>query len=296
MRHLIILITLLTITVTSLSANNIVGTWHTSDGQSLYQFDFNSNGTYSVTANGNRINGTWQVANSVLTTNMNGTTASYRYAFEKGYLVLAASRTEVMILGKDKSYFQNLLAQSGNSNNNTNTNSNSNQRAVLSDAEFLNFLQNYETMTPNNIYITLTRMSKEQQQWIPIFQAWYSMMMYHACQGNQAYNNQADSQACAYAKASHQNTVQLLQSSGLNSYSGLGDPWSEGKLENGKLITQYLKKAGKISNATYNTYMGVQSDINKMQNETTQTIIDNFKSPPCVEHYEEGTHAYLGCY
>ena len=291
MRHFIILITLLTITLTSLSAKNIVGTWHTTDGQALYQFDFKSNGTYRVTANGNQQNGTWKSSNSVLTTTMNGTKASYRYAFEKGYLILATSRTEFMILGKDRAYFQNILTKSGNSNNN-----NSNQRSIMSDAEFLTLLQNHETMPPNSVYIGLTRMSKEQQQWIPIFQAWYNMMMFKACQGNQAYSNQADAKMCAYAKASYQNTVQLLQSSGLSGYGGLNDPWSEGKLENGKLITQYLKKSGKISDATYNTYMGVQSNINKMQNETTQTIIDNFKSPPCTEHYEEGSNAYLGCY
>ena len=292
MRLIMTLIALLTITTTSLLANTIIGTWHTTDGQSLYQFDFNSNGTYAVMANGNRMNGTWQSANAVLTTNMNGTTSNYRYAFEKGYLILATSKTEFMVLGKDRAYFQNLLAQNGNQNSTNQTN----QGGVMSDAEFLQFLQNYESMNPNSIYISLTRMSKKQQEWIPIFQAWYSMMMFKACQGNQAYSNQADAQACAYVKAEHQNTVQLLQSTGISNYSGLGDPWSEGKLENDKLITQYLRKAGKIDNSTYNTYMGVQANINRMQNETTQTIIDNFKSPPCVEHYEEGTYAYLGCY
>ena len=291
MRHLIILITLLTITISSLSANRIInGIWYTTDGQALYQFDFNANGTYNVTANGNSINGTWQSANSVLTTNINGTTASYRYAFEKGYLILATSKTEVMVLGKDRAYFQNLLANSGKGANNNR------QSGVLSDSEFLQLLENFTTMNPDSVYVSLTRLSKEQQSWIPIFQAWYNMIMFRACQGNQAYSNQTDAQMCANAKASYQNTVQLLQSTGLSNYNGLGDPWSQGKSETNQLITQYRKKSGQIDSATYNTYMGTQSNINRMQNETTQTIVDGFKPLPCVDHYEQGTNAFLGCY
>ena len=285
MKKIVILIFLI---VNFLVANSaIIGNWYTTDGQKIYQFVFKNNGVYNLIKDNQILQGNWKILNNNIVINLNGTVTKYSYKFQNGYLILIMSNKSYIMLGKNRNYFQNLIANNTNTNTNINTNT-----GVLTDKEFLQFLQNFYNLTPDNVYIALTRMSKSQQSWIPVFKAWYEMYMFKACQGSLAYKNNSDAQACAYVKQSYNNRVQLLQG-----YSGsLGDPWSKAKSENSKLTTFYLKKLGKISGATYNSYINTQQNIYNMQNQTTNTIINNLKPEPCVNHYEQGTNAFLGCY
>ena len=268
-----------------LAQNSVIGKWYSTDGQRLYMFHFKPNGTYIVKVGNQKKFGKWQIDNSTLATTIDNKTTKYRYAFNKGYLILALSQKEFIVLGKDKSYFQNLLAKAKNTQQ-------TNQNRPLNNKEFLYLLQNFATMPPNSVYLAVTRMDKEQQSWIPIYKAWYQMLLYRACQGDLAYKNKSDAQMCAYVKAQHQQTLQLLQGYG----GSLGDPWANAKRQNNNLIMLYKKKLGLINGASFNSYMGTQQNIYNMQNQTTNTIINNMKPLPCTEHYEQGTNVYLGCY
>jgi len=262
--------------------NSIVGQWYSTDGQRLYSFNFKADGTYSVKIdNGQTKIGKWQANNSIITTTIDNASTKYRYAFNQGYLILALSKNSYVVLGKDRSYFQNLLAKAKNTQLN-------NQNRPLTNKEFLYLLQNFYKMPPNSVYLAVIRMNKEQQSWIPIYQAWYQMLLFRACQGDLAYKNKADAQMCDYVKAQNQKTMQLLN------YQG--DPWAYAKEQNSKLIILYKKKLGLINSASFNSYLGAQQNIYNMQNQTTNTIINNIKPLPCTEHYEQGTNAYLGCY
>ena len=262
--------------------NSIVGQWYSTDGQRLYSFNFKADGTYSVKIdNGQTKIGKWQANNSIITTTIDNASTKYRYAFNQGYLILALSKNSYVVLGKDRSYFQNLLAKAKNTQLN-------NQNRPLTNKEFLYLLQNFYKMPPNSVYLAITRMNKEQQSWIPTYQAWYQMLLFRACQGDLAYKNKADAQMCDYVKAQNQKTMQLLN------YQG--DPWAYAKEQNSKLIILYKKKLGLINSASFNSYLGAQQNIYNMQNQTTNTIINNMKPLPCTEHYEQGTNAYLGCY
>ncbi len=266
--------------------NSIVGRWYSTDGQNLYKFNFKSNGTYSVKINNQKTKyGKWQANNSTIATTIDNKTTRYRYAFSKGFLILALSQNAYMVLGKDKRYFQNILAKAKKTQI-------TNNNRPLSNKEFLYLLQNFHKMPPNSVYLAVIRMNKKQQSWIPIYKAWYQMLLFRACQGNLAYKNRADAQMCAYVKAQYQQTLQLLQGYG----GSLGDPWAEAKRQNNDLIILYKKKLGLISGATFNSYLGTQQSIYNMQNQTTNTIINNMKPLPCTEHYEQGTNVYLGCY
>ena len=294
MRILITVILFMSVSVLFASSDSklnakIKGTWYSTDGNLLYKFIFYKKGHYKVEVGKKLVKGRWLAENNVLTVKINKQVTKYKYAFKDNYLILAQSKTQYMILGKQKKFFIDLLNKMKKQNSNV---SNNTKTGVLSDKQFLYLLQNYARMNPNTVYNYLTRFSKNQQYWISIYEAWYNMMVFRACQGNAAYNTARDKQMCAYAKKSYMDTLNLMR----NLPSNMRDPWSNAKSQNTKLEISYKCKLGLLDNYTCKNYIGVQKNINRMSNETTKTIIKGFEPLPCTEHYEQGTNVYLGCY
>ncbi len=264
------------------------GRWYSSDGRVIYKFNFKKNGKYSVAVAKNILNGTWSAKNNVLTITLSGKTTKYSYAFSKGYLILAQSKTAYIVLGKSKKIFKDMLAKVQKKT----PVMNNSKAGILTDKQFLYLLRNYAKMNPNTVYNYLTRFSKNQKTWIPIYQAWWSMMVFRACQGDAAYQNVTDRQMCAKAKQDYATQLQFQR----DNPSFKTTPFSYGQSQNEKLIFLFRKKAGEVSQADWNLFMNGQKAINNATNNVTKTIVDGFKPIPCTEYYEQGTNVYLGCW
>jgi len=268
-----------------LASDKITGSWYSTDGNYTYEFKFYKNKTYQAKVLNKIAKGTWKAQNNILSIKINGKITKYAFMFKNNYLVLAQSKTSYMILGKNKVDILNLFKKITNKNTNQNS-------KYLTDKQFIYLLNNYATIPANTVYSYLTRFNKEHKTWIPIYTAWYQMMVFRACQGASAYNTANDKQMCLSAKKSYQSTVYLLKDMPVN----MRDPWSKAKSETNKLIIYYKCKHNLLDNYTCKNYIGVQKNINKMHNKTMDTIIEGFKPIPCKEHYEAGTNVYLGCY
>ena len=279
-------------TTSSINIKKFLGTWYTTNGKIVFKIKFNKNGIYKVIVNNKVTIGNWNLNGNVITTNLDNVKTQYSYTFKNGFMILAQSKTNYIVFGKKKSYFVGLLKKIQKNNKKTQKYTASTNNKALTDAQFMYLLENYAKMHPNTVYTYLTKFSKSQKTWIPIFTAWYNLMVFRACQGTLAYNNTQDKQMCANSKAQYQKTMQLFQSLSMQG----SDPFAKSKTETSKLLISYKCKYGLIDKASCKMYMGIQSNINKMQNKTTNIIIKNMEPLPCVKHYEQGTNAYLGCY
>ena len=147
------------------SSNSITGSWYSTDGNYIYEFTFFKNKTYQAKVSSKVAKGFWETQNNVLAIKINGQITKYAYLFKDNYLMLAQSKTNYMILGKTKKDIINLFKKM---KNNTSANQNN---AYLTDKQFIYLLSNYATIPANTVYNYLTKFSKEQKTWIPIYTA-----------------------------------------------------------------------------------------------------------------------------
>jgi len=257
------------------------GKWENT--QQKIKIEFKKNGKFIWQVNQNIIKGTWKQKNAqIIQTYVSNGVTEYGFMVKGNMLGLLANNGAQMYLTK-------VVSSKVNQTQKQNT---TQQKGFLSDKEFLYLLQNYATMNPNIVYNYLTRFNKNQQSWIPIYQAWYGMMVFRACQGTSAYVRANDKQMCANAKRSYLNTMNLLKSMPAN----MRDPWSNAKSQTTQLMIHYKCKLGLLDNYTCKNHVKIQSGINKVTNQNTKTIIKGFEAAPCKDHYEQGTNVYLGCY
>jgi len=254
-----------------------IGKW--SNSQQKIFIDFKTNGSFTWSVNGKSINGKWKLLNDkIIQTSTNGVIANYGFLVKGDNLGLQAQNGAQLYFVKVKNKNKKKLTYTNNKS--------------LTDSQFMYLLENYQKMHPNTVYMYMTKLSKNQRMWIPIFKAWYSMIVYIVCNGTLAYQTEPERRMCANSKREYLQHLKLIQ----NMPSALADPWSYGKEESNKLLIHYKCKYGLIDKGSCSVYRGIQKNMNKMTNETTKTIIKGFEPLPCTKHYEEGTNVYLGCY
>ncbi len=269
-----------------------LGTWFTTNGQIIFKIKFNKNGIYSVIINNKKTNGKWSINGNIINTSMNNQQVQYSYVFKNGLLILAQSKQSYMILSRKKSYMVNILKKYSKNRKTSNNTVASGSNKPLTDAQFMYLLENYTKMHPNTVYTYMTRLSKSQRSWIPIYKTWYNMMVYIVCQGTLAYNTPQERQMCANSKAEYQKSINLRRSLSMSTSS----IWDQGKSDANNLLISYKCKYGLIDKGSCRMYMGMKANMNRMQNETSNTIIKNMEPLPCTKHYEQGSNVYLGCW
>ncbi|MBT3221356.1 MAG: hypothetical protein HN348_19915 [Proteobacteria bacterium] len=162
----------------------------------------------------------------------------------------------------------------------------------MNNQEWTHFLENYPNMHPDQIYMSMTRLSREQALELDIYSAVAFDVHLFACQGNYApYITYGG--GCQAIFFQYQQTVQLLQ--GMGQYGSLSNPRAEAEIQRGNMVVSARCASGAIDAASCSAYLGHQGSINQMQQQTSDTILEGFNSTPCTEYYN-GQNVYLGCW
>ena len=162
----------------------------------------------------------------------------------------------------------------------------------MNNQEWTHFLENYPTMHPDQVYMSLTRLSQEQALELQIYSAVAFDVHLFACQGNYApyITYSGGCQAIFYQ---YQETAMLLQ--GMGQYGSLSNPRAEAELQRGNMLISARCASGALDGGSCSAYLGHQGAVNDMFKQTGDTINDGFKPTPCTEYYNE-QNVYLGCW
>ncbi len=169
---------------------------------------------------------------------------------------------------------------------------------VLSDRQFLLFIEHYQSMAPDAVYDHLMQTTDDQRLMIQLSGALEQDLCFHACQGSKGtdlvWATTAGTIGCAQVVYDRQQHLQLFASMGMT-----GDPLAQRTIEQMQLVNTYKCKLGDHSPELCAAYYRTQSEISTTMHDTTMAIIDNMGNSGCTEHWEEdqsGNRTYLGCW
>jgi hypothetical protein len=263
-------------------APDLVGTW-TNEGGS---FEFNADGSVRMTVGAQSQTGYWTIQGQQLGLSLHGGQMLFVFQQEGDQLLLADANGQYLLqrvsAPRAEPPSQPPLASG----------------PALTERQFLGLIEHFESMKPDDVYDHLLRTTDDQKQMIQIHGALEQALCHRACQGGRGRSLvwptmmvTMDCQRVADLRAEH---LQLFGSMGLG-----GDPFLQAKTEQLQLVNHYQCLLGIHSPEVCASSYQTQSDVSRMQHETSMEIIDNMGTAGCTEYWEEdgaGNRTYLGCW
>jgi hypothetical protein len=263
-------------------APDLVGTW-TNEGGS---FEFNADGTARMTVGAQSQAGYWTVQGQQLGLSLQGGQMVFMFQQEGDQLLLADGNGQYWLQRASKPAAPATPQVPSSSD------------PPLNERQFLGLIEHFANMKPDDVYDHLLRTTDDQKQMIQIHGALEQALCFRACQGDRGralvwptMTEVMDCQRVAALRAEH---LQLFNSMGMG-----GDPFLQARTEQLQLVNHYQCVLGIHSEEVCASYYKTQSEISRMQHETSMAIIDNMGNSGCTEHWEEdgaGNRTDLGCW
>jgi hypothetical protein len=157
---------------------------------------------------------------------------------------------------------------------------------LLSDREWLVFLETYPQMQPDSVFAHLSRVTETQGLMLQLHEAATNDIFLRVCQGTYAAQ-------VTWGGGCQNMMMSAQQAAMFAAQSGVGGNYGEEQRQ--QLIIGARCSAGVLDKASCSSYYGTMSNMNNMQHETSMSIINNMAPTPCTQYYDQ-SNAYLGCW
>ena len=258
------------------SANPLLGTWGASDGS----FNFAADGSFKMTMNGQKTTGIWAAS---------GNNILQIQTFQGVFQYYAMLQGDILVLQDANGYLYQLQKQDS-SVPPVKTAQKSAVGEQMTDTQFVSFLKEYPTLTPDQVFEKGKRFSPSQKQMLTVYQAIGFHIYTTMCSGTYpqevVYDSLNGGLGCTHLIRQAQLDAQA------QAFAGVSTGSSYANTQRIELITVFSCSAGLVDKASCGSYQQGQQMLNQSTMQNTKTASEVYQ---CTEYYDTVTGQFLYC-